>query len=609
MVSETGSEDAGGLSLEDLTSCGWEQVVSGVLHHKYGLIAVELLSASIEAGGEKQSKRKRALDLLGRICLLELESDNDRPLKILPGTEEFTPKNLTTDEIALLEQFLHHVNEPKLRGRIADVLWLGKPEPDYRHALTAIEAYKSVPLTADTWVLDALYCWERAAILSQSLGQTAATQLSELRQGLLDRLYSATIQDQFYSLRIAEVLKAAGLDTEEEAGSVAGKLSDLADAFRLSGDFYAARHHFAGAAFWHRNAGNEQAWVEATISSAEACASEASEALSLDSPNYVAATHSYQDSVRAYQLIPRATRTQYQLDGRIREIRGCLESCVKYLSASRASADVLPTGASRTKEDFLASVKGRTQSDVLRTFVGFERPRKRQMREAAIDSLRSDPLRTLRPYTMLSRDGRIVARELQFFGDTGHTADEMVIQAEMIGSHYCTYVVDTALNLILPALDIIRSEHRFTEGDFVRLAQDSLLVPPNREKLFGRALYAGYVRDFVASIHLLSPQVEHTVRYLLQLKGVVTTTLSEDGAHNEKGLNALMEAPEVVDVLGEDMAFEIDALFCSQFGGNLRNSIAHGLLDDRECESADFVYAWWLGLRLVVNVFGVPNDS
>ena len=85
MVSETGPEDAGSLSLEDLKNCGWEQVVSGVLHHKYGLIAVELLSASIEAGGEKQSKRKRALDLLGRICLLELESDNDRPLKILPG--------------------------------------------------------------------------------------------------------------------------------------------------------------------------------------------------------------------------------------------------------------------------------------------------------------------------------------------------------------------------------------------------------------------------------------------------------------------------------------------------------------------------------------------
>ena len=38
-------------------------------------------------------------------------------------------------------------------------------------------------------------------------------------------------------------------------------------------------------------------------------------------------------------------------------------------------------------------------------------------------------------------------------------------------------------------------------------------------------------------------------------------------------------------------------------GPNLRNNIAHGLLNDQEANSVDAVYAWWLGLQLVFNTY------
>ncbi|KAB1117662.1 DUF4209 domain-containing protein, partial [Micromonospora sp. AMSO12t] len=41
-------------------------------------------------------------------------------------------------------------------------------------------------------------------------------------------------------------------------------------------------------------------------------------------------------------------------------------------------------------------------------------------------------------------------------------------------------------------------------------------------------------------------------------------------------------------------------LLCEQPGPNLRNDLAHGLLNDPESWSAAAVYAWWLCLRLVV---------
>ena len=64
-----------------------------------------------------------------------------------------------------------------------------------------------------------------------------------------------------------------------------------------------------------------------------------------------------------------------------------------------------------------------------------------------------------------------------------------------------------------------------------------------------------------------------------------------------------MELPEVTQIFGEDLSFELKSLFCDAFGPNLRNELAHGLLDDEACHSTYAIYAWWLGLKLVFNTF------
>ena len=91
------------------------------------------------------------------------------------------------------------------------------------------------------------------------------------------------------------------------------------------------------------------------------------------------------------------------------------------------------------------------------------------------------------------------------------------------------------------------------------------------------------------------------VRFHLNQSGIKTTTLDTSGIENEIGLSALMETPEADKILGEDVSFEMRALFCDAFGPNLRNGLAHGLLDDDACQSVYSVYAWWLGLNLVFN--------
>lgn len=45
--------------------------------------------------------------------------------------------------------------------------------------------------------------------------------------------------------------------------------------------------------------------------------------------------------------------------------------------------------------------------------------------------------------------------------------------------------------------------------------------------------------------------------------------------------------------------FELNALFCSPFGPNLRNEFAHGLIDNGGFFSVSVVYAWWFMLKWV----------
>jgi hypothetical protein len=84
---------------------------------------------------------------------------------------------------------------------------------------------------------------------------------------------------------------------------------------------------------------------------------------------------------------------------------------------------------------------------------------------------------------------------------------------------------------------------------------------------------------------------------------VQTTTLGKDGIENEVGLSSLIDEAEVKAILGDGDAFELRALFCSALGPNLRNQVAHGLLNQVECNTSVAAYAWWWVLRLTLKSF------
>ena len=218
---------------------------------------------------------------------------------------------------------------------------------------------------------------------------------------------------------------------------------------------------------------------------------------------------------------------------------------------------------------------------------------------------------------MMTHDGRAAARTLGFSMHSSSAENEAAIEAEMIQFHYEPLVNIAVMGYILPALNAIALEHRISEVDFIQLASVSPIVPPSRDRMYGKALYHSYNRDFASALHLLIPQIEHMVRHHLKVRQVTTTSLDREAIETENGLGTLVELPETKEIFGEDLTFQLKALFCSPSGANLRNEVAHGLIEEAKCFSTHSVYAWWLGLKLAFNTWWnlqrnedtAPNDQ
>src|SRR5690625_1611539 len=99
-------------------------------------------------------------------------------------------------------------------------------------------------------------------------------------------------------------------------------------------------------------------------------------------------------------------------------------------------------------------------------------------------------------------------------------------------------------------------------GDRQALAAGSSIVPSTHEGISARDLHYGYAGDFGGAVHLLVPAIEALVRLHLANAGERTSTISAEGGENEIGLPALTENERVVDIFGEDVAFELRALLC-----------------------------------------------
>ena len=559
---------------------------------------------AIENGKNPEGK---VLWLLADACsmMLNPSSANEpfKPFMVMLGKRSSLPEDFQQSDIKLFSLVAKEIDDLWLQARLADLVWLLATPRSPQYALLAIDAYRRISLDTETWVHGGRECWERAISLTRMVGAGAGERMQEIEAVITSAFEVAKCEDGFLALWLANLLAMHHLAQEKRA-DIAKKLELLARNFDVDGDLHRAREFFAASTKWYQQAGDTAKAAEMTVLVAEDWVKEAVARVSSQQPSYMVAASFYENAIQTYRSIPRIERAVYRVDERLVELHKNLnEAGTRSLSEMRfissPSVDI-----TQLIDNARNAVRNKIPIDALAAFAGIYRgARVTKVRELSEKLLREHPLHALISATHMSRDGRVIAKRPGMSSvDTNSDENRKAIWAEMI-KNYSMELGLVVQGSIWPALEVLVLEHRLREGDFVTIAENSPIVPKGRGVLFGKALFAGYEKDFVMALHLLVPQIENLVRWHLKAADIKTTNLDQDGIENENGLSTLMELPEAVQIFGEDLSFEIKALFCDPFGPNLRNELAHGLLDNEACQSIYSIYAWWFGLRIAFNMF------
>ena len=603
----------------DFDTSRWRDVLKATTREGYSSMWQAFSAAARTAIAEGRAVHGKVLWLLADACSMSLSpgSPNEpfRPFMVMEGKRSVIADDLADADIAFFAQIVDRIDDVWLKARIADLVWLKQKPREVKYPLAAIDAYRAIPLAVDMWVRGGHECWERAISLARMLREGAGDRLNEMETAIMAALTAATEANGFLGLWLADLLKFGGLGRKHRL-TVAQQLEALARAIEGVGDLRRAREYFRASSDWFKDLGDETKASEMTVATAECWVKEAVARASSDNPSHMVAQTFYENAIQAYRTIPRAQRATHRADERMSEIRARLSESGEKSLGEMGVIQTPGVDISQLVDNARKSVKGKPALETLKAFANLHHGvNVKQMRDSALERIRDHPLQALMPATVMSRDGRVIAkRPGMSMGSTLSSEDEIVIRAEMIRD-YGILVSIVVQGDIWPAHEVLLTEHRLRETDFTNLAKQSPVVPEGREGLFGKALFAGYDRDFVTALHILVPQIEHMVRVHLKAGGAKTTTLGIDGIENENGLSTLMDLPEAEKVFGADLCFEIRALFCDAFGPNLRNELAHGLLDEAACQSIFGMYAWWFALRLVFNAWlstkkkTPPNDK
>ena len=147
-------------------------------------------------------------------------------------------------------------------------------------------------------------------------------------------------------------------------------------------------------------------------------------------------------------------------------------------------------------------------------------------------------------------------------------------------------------------LYIAREKYEFTEENLRFLVDENIFVPPNHKDAFLKGIVAGFNLDLITSMHLLMPQIEHSLRCIAEDCGSVVYKTDKNGIEECLSLESILKLPEVIECLDDTLLFNIRLFYTSVYGFGMRNEVCHGLRSDSELQSDNCLAVWWFTLRI-----------
>lgn len=289
--------------------------------------------------------------------------------------------------------------------------------------------------------------------------------------------------------------------------------------------------------------------------------------------------------------------------GKLRQFGGNKEWIAKLRSELRdlEEASLDDFGVFSTKLDVTELATGTievfeklTLPDVLLQFALLDRPEsKAELEKEADESSEKYIFSSLFGGSYTDRDGKVYAQtgtKPSVDGDKQNWYKAQSLQHREIRRRLAV------AGQIEPARQTVMTNFPLEQRHFLPIVYNSPFVQNGYHMAFSLGFARLWQGDFVSAAHLLIPQLENAIRYVLKNANAHSAKMMSDLTQDDRSLSGLLEhmRDEMEKIFGEDLVHEVDLLFNYRPGPALRHQAAHGKMTDGQCYSSDAIYACWL---------------
>lgn len=401
-------------------------------------------------------------------------------------------------------------------------------------------------------------------------------------------------------LFLSERLMTILLDQKEGDRSRYAELaSKCAEAAEGRGNFYLALHYWDLAIRWCIALADSAREKTARISAAESVVKDAESRVSGDAPSFLVAAGLLQNAIA---MLQKAGAPKERIEAVEMKLRECGALGVQELKPIGSKFDATEIIAAAR-----AAVTGKSLQEVIHAIANMIiLPNRNGVRREVLDRAKKYPFSHLFPEVRVNAAGLTTAGRGPVSGDETH--DSRNVLALMYQDVVQSLSIEAQAK-IAPAWREVQNEHSVREGDMAILVRQSWFVPPTRESFFAKGLAAGFNGDLITAIHILALQIEPAIRWNLQRRRVATLKLNREGHYEERDLNQLLAMPQSKELLGENLHFALTAILTSRFGDNLRNDLAHGLVEPNRFYAPVSLYFWAVVLWICVRTAEAPHTT
>lgn len=519
-------------------------------------------------------------------------SDNKEPFAsmfVMEDCRSAIPDDLAEESLNALSEWAPEIDDAELRSRIADILWLRNRKPDF--IKLGVEAYiKSAQNLEDPehWTSYADRV-QRALRLSSLLRRQQPDIFESVIKCMEEVISKYDGKDPlFLSIKMLGLLCEFGCGDANKYYDLSCKIAKQA---QDSGVWHKAEGAWKVAEEWASQLKSEQKRNEAISALAETLAEKA-----VKGDRGLASSKFMQQAIEVYRRVPKSKKRRSELYEILREYQKNSLERMKKIEAP--AIDI-----TESIEISQKAVSGKSFDDAIFNFAFciVRPPKYDDVKRQAKENSQHFVLRSIVGAVHLDKDGLVVAETPPMLGlEEGE--DGKAIWAEMLRSIGIHHGLDVQ-GAIEPARRTIFFEHKILVEDLYPIVENNPFVPHGHEYIYAKGLYSGLMGDFVEAAHLLVPQIENSLRYILEKQGVETTTLNPKGIQERMRIGPILQHEKIIETFGKDIVLDLQALLIERKYGNLRNEISHGFMSTNQFFQVTVIYLWWLVLRLCLTPY------